>query len=108
MKAWLSWLWQWIKYLYDEYKPKPRIRPIKPTKPPSRALLEFAVPPEHTLEVLTLYDKLRNTKGSAVVERHKMWKKIQEVIPDIPTGTWTVDVSSATRVVIRETKKEDD
>jgi len=102
MKAWFRWLWQWIKHIYNEYKPKPRIKPIKPTKPLPKAPRKFYIPEEYTLEVIQLYDKMRNGKGHCAVEKYNLWKKIQEVIPDLPEGRWTIDLNDATRMVIRE------
>lgn len=107
MRAWLSWLWQWIKYVYAEYKPKPRVGPSKPTKPGSRTPREYVVPKQHTLEILRLFDNLRNAKGSANVEKHLLWKRIQEVLPPLPSGSWNIDASSVTCVIIKESIEKD-
>lgn len=94
--------------MYSEYKPKPRVKPVKPPRPPNppkpglRVPREYVVPKQHTLEILRLFDNFRNAKGSAHVEKHLMWKRIQEVLPQIPTGSWQIDTSNITQVVIKE------
>lgn len=109
MRAWLGWLWQYLKWLYVEYKPKPRVRPDRPPSPPKpgpRVLREYVIPKEYTLQILRLFDNFRDAKGSAHVEKHLMWKRIQEILP-IPSGSWQIDASNVTQVVIKEVMGED-
>jgi len=113
MNAWFRWLGQWIQYMYIKYKPKPRVRPgrllnfPKPKSPPSppkintRVERKYAIPQKHTLEVLHLLDNFRNAKGSAHVEKHLLWKKIHEILP-LSVGTWEIDTSDTTQIVIKE------
>jgi hypothetical protein len=58
------------------------------------------IPDEHMEQVVVLV--VANEKESSRLTRYRLWKFIEEIIPEIKDGQWTLNADSAVRYFIEE------
>lgn len=63
----------------------------------------FTVPEDETLHIFELIDNYNaRSDGSNKVARYCLWKAIHRIFPQTQEGSWTIDCSRATKIIITE------
>lgn len=57
----------------------------------------YRIPDEYVPEVLVL---AAAASGDGLVERHRLWKRLEEIYPEAKEGHWTLKAGHATNIYL--------